>query len=134
MTNILFYVIDTDDPAEQVSYAVQLALQTLALGRYLHIHTDSAESTAQILQQLASKLSSGDERLSIDHQGEPGGDRQVLLNLSSEVPHFFSSYESALEVICSDSKARESGREKYRYYQSRGYPLRHNKVSPQLAL
>ena len=134
MTNIQFYIIETDDPAEQLSYAIQLALQTLAFGRYLHIHTGSAEATRQILEQLANKLSNGDDRLTIDHKGEPGNERQVLLNLADEVPHFFSSYESTLEVICTGSKIRDTGRERYRYYQSRGYPLHHSKVAPQLAL
>jgi len=134
MTNIKFYIIDTDDPAEQFSYAIKLTLETLAFGRYLHIHTASAKVTRQISALLANNLSQGDDRLSIDHNGEPGNERQVLLNLADEVPHFFSSYESTLEIICSSSKTRDTGRERYRYYQSRGYPLHHSKVASQLAL
>ena len=134
MTNIQFYIIETDNLAERASYALQLALRQLALGKHLHIHTGSASVTREILQQFANKLGNGDEKLSVDHQGEPGNEREILLNLADEVPHFFSSFETTLEIICAGDTSSEMGRERYRYYQSRGYPLLHSKVPAQLAL
>ncbi len=134
MTNVQFYLIETDDPAEQFSYALQLAMQQLARGKHLHIHTGSAKDTRQMLEQCAEKLSHGDDRLAIDHKGEPDGTREVLLNLSGEVPHFFSSFDTTLEIICTGSHAKDMGRERYKYYKSRGYPLLHSKIPAQLAL
>lgn len=134
MTNIQFYLIESDNGFEQFNYALQLALQHLARGKHLHIHTGSARDTAQMQQLFVNKLSHGNDRLSIDHLGEPDNDRDVLLNLSAEVPHFFSSFESTLEVICTGSSAKDTGRERYRYYKSRGYPLSHCPVPAQLAL
>lgn len=134
MTNIQFYIIETDDLAERVSYALQLSLRQLSLGKHLHIHTGSAGATREILEQFASQLGNGIDKLSVDHQGEPGNEREVLLNLADEVPHFFSSFESTLEIICAGDASSEMGRERYRYYQSRGYPLLHSKVPSQLAL
>ncbi len=134
MTNVQFYLIETDDPAEQFSYALQLAMQQLARGKHLYIHTGSAKDTRQMQEQCAEKLSQGDERLAIDHKGEPDSTREVLLNLSGEVPHFFSSFETTLEIICTGSHSKDMGRERYKYYKSRGYPLLHSKIPAQLAL
>ena len=138
MTNVQFYLIETEDPADQFNYALQLALQQLALGKHLHIHTASAVATRQMQALFVDKLSHGDERLSIDHQGEPENTRDVLVNLSAEVPHFFSSFATTLEVICTGgnggSNGKDTGRERYRYYKSRGYPLRHSDVPSQMAL
>ncbi len=134
MTSVQFYLIETCDPADQFNYALQLALQQLALGRHLHIHTSSALDTRQMQELFVDKLSHGDERLSIDHQGEPANTRDVLLNLSAEVPYFFSSFASTLEVICTGSNGKDSGRDRYRYYKARGYPLKHCDVPSQMAL
>lgn len=134
MTNIQFYLIETDNASEQFNYALQLALQHLALGKHLHIHTASASDTRQMQKLFADKLSHGNDRLTIGHQGEPENNRDILLNLSTEVPHFFSSFDSTLEVICTGSTAKDTGRERYRFYKSRGYPLIHCDVPSQLAL
>ena len=134
MTRIQFYIIATEDSTEQFAYALRLAMQNLAMGKHLHIHTESAKDTRTLLEQIADKLTCGDERLTIDHKGTPGPVREVLLNLSSEVPYFFSSFEATLEIICDGSATKAMGRERYRYYQTRGYPLRHHEVQPQLAL
>jgi len=134
MTNVQFYLIESDDQTDQFTYALQLALQQLALGKHLHIHTASAQDTKQMQKLFIDKLSHGDERLSIDHDGEPENARDVLVNLSAEVPYFFSSFASTLEVICTGSAGKNTGRERYKYYKSRGYPLRHCDVPAQMAL
>ncbi len=134
MTNIQFYLIETDEPAEQFSYALQLAMQILAQGKHLYIHTGSAKDTREMQRLCAEKISHGDERLSIDHKGEPDSNRVALLNLSGEVPHFFSSFDTTLEIICTGSDNNDMGRERYKYYKSRGYPLRHSQVPSQMVL
>ena len=134
MTTVQFYLIETDNASDQFHYALQLALQLLARGKHLHIHTGSAEGTRQMKALFVDKLSHGDERLTIEHKGEPEVNRDVLLNLSAEVPHFFSSFDSTLEVICTGCTGKDTGRERYRYYKSRGYPLRHCEVPAQMAL
>ncbi len=134
MTHIQFYLIETENSSEQFNYALQLALQHLARGKHLHIHTSSSGDTSEMQKLFADKLSHGSDRLSIDHNGEPENNREVLLNLSAEVPHFFSSFDSTLEVICTGSSGKDTGRERYRFYKSRGYPLTHCDVPAQLAL
>ncbi|OED35343.1 hypothetical protein AB833_30750 [Chromatiales bacterium (ex Bugula neritina AB1)] len=134
MTKIQFYILASDDLEQRWSYAKQLLLQTLMRGKSVHIHTSCAAHTRLLMEKLSGSLGDNDEKVSIDHKGEPDLNQQVLLNLSNEVPHFFSSFETTLEVVHAENNTRIMGRERYRYYQQRGYPLRHFEIQPELAL
>lgn len=50
---------------------------------------------------------------------------QVLINLSGETPAHFARFERLFEVISTDEDDLAAGRERYRQYQQRGYPLTH---------
>jgi DNA polymerase III subunit chi len=51
----------------------------------------------------------------------------LMINLTTEVPQFFSRYDRVAEVIDADPARRESGRERFRFYRDRGYELKtHN--------
>lgn len=50
---------------------------------------------------------------------------QILINLSSRTPAHFARFERMFEIISSDEADRLEGRERYRLYKERGYPLTH---------
>lgn len=50
---------------------------------------------------------------------------QLLINLSGGTPAHFARFERMLEIISTDDGDKAAGRERYRYYQQRGYPLTH---------
>lgn len=50
---------------------------------------------------------------------------QILINLTTGTPVEFASFERMFEVISSDTTELDAGRERYRFYQQRGYPLTH---------
>lgn len=49
--------------------------------------------------------------------------RDVLINLGDEWPPLFSRFERLIEIVTRDEADREKARERYRFYQERGYPL-----------
>ena len=59
----------------------------------------------------------------IHNNPQPGTDRQLLINLSAEVPAYFARFERVIELVTEENKAR--AREHYSYYNERGYPLKH---------
>lgn len=70
------------------------------------------------------------EAIAIGHACKhPDSARSVLINLGNDVPPFFSRFERTLEVINQREDIRNSGRKRYSYYQQRGYPLAHHKMS-----
>ncbi len=48
---------------------------------------------------------------------------EVLVNLSERPPAFFSRFERLIEVVCTSESERLSGRERWRFYRDRGYPI-----------
>jgi len=50
---------------------------------------------------------------------------QILINLSTNTPAHFARFERMFEIISSDDADTLAGRERYRFYKQRGYPLTH---------
>jgi len=51
---------------------------------------------------------------------------EALVNLSQRTPTFFARFERLFELVSNDSQDLIAGRERYKYYQQRGYPLTHH--------
>jgi DNA polymerase-3 subunit chi len=50
---------------------------------------------------------------------------EILINLSASTPAHFARFERMFEIISADENDKAAGRERYRFYQQRGYPLTH---------
>lgn len=53
----------------------------------------------------------------------------LLINLNTETPGYFGRFERLLEVVGTDPEELRAGRRRYRYYQERGYELKHNDMT-----
>ena len=47
----------------------------------------------------------------------------LMINLTAQVPEFFSRYDRVAELVDADPVRRENGRERFRFYRDRGYEL-----------
>lgn len=54
---------------------------------------------------------------------------ECLLNLSDEIPPGFSRFQQLVEVVSTEESVRLPGRERFRYYRERGYPLEAQDIS-----
>ncbi len=54
---------------------------------------------------------------------------QLLINLDAQAPGQFASFERLIEVVGAGADDRDAGRERYRFYRERGYPLTHHDLS-----
>lgn len=50
----------------------------------------------------------------------------VLINLTLQAPTNFARFERLFEIVSTDADDVSSGRDRYRFYQQRGYPLTHS--------
>jgi DNA polymerase-3 subunit chi len=55
---------------------------------------------------------------------------EVLINLSGVTPAHFARFQRMFEIVTTDDTATVAGRERYRFYQQRGYPLTHSVAEP----
>ena len=59
----------------------------------------------------------------IDWQGEQLPHDDVLINLQSQYPPFFSRFRRLIEIVGADEADRLQARERYRFYRDRGYEI-----------
>lgn len=150
MTLIDFYVQENSRPNARQLLACKITEKAYKQGRKIYIHTDSEQQTSLMdkllwtfrggsfiphtaSQTKVSKTSTNeqdDEKIPvlIGHEAEPQCVPDVLINLSHEVPGFFSRFERVAELVTEDAEQKKKGRERYKFYRDRGYELRNHKL------
>jgi DNA polymerase III subunit chi len=68
--------------------------------------------------KTAVLLTQGDEDVPHSHYG-------LMVNLGLAVPVRFSRYARVIELVGSDETSVLKGRERYKWYKARGYPMSH---------
>ncbi len=142
MTDIDFYILNSDQPLAKELMACRLAEKVYKLGRNVQIHTHSAEQGDKINQllwtfrsgsfvphNLADQIENEQiiEPVIISHGEALPHHTDVLINLTNEVPLIFSRFERVSEIIPANEKT--SGRERFKFYRDRGYPLKSHKIN-----
>jgi DNA polymerase IIIc chi subunit len=101
VTRIDFYILKVGSDKTRLSLA-QLVAQK-ALNQKKSVHIQQQESLASVKTD-------------------------VLINLTDEVLANFSCFERLVECLCLDDDVKELGRERYRYYAERGYPIHMHEI------
>lgn len=136
MTRIDFYVLDSSDPKVRAVTACRLAEKAYSQGLKVYIHTSSDDESLQLDELLwtfrqgsflphAVHVPSTDEppAILLGHAHEPSIHTDVLINLSAEIPLFFSRFERVAELVDQRPELLELSRERFRFYRERGYDL-----------
>jgi DNA polymerase III subunit chi len=134
VTRVDFYILQDVDASAACRFACRLALRALAGGNRVHIHTDP-----EAVAEMDELLWHFPEHRFVPHDTAPNGVAPspaapvligaetpaeadgVLINLASAIPTFFGRFERVAEIIV--GATRQTGRERYKYYRDRGYPL-----------
>lgn len=132
MTEILFYTF-ADNPLD---VARRVAAKAYAQGRRVMIHAPDP-ATADSIDRLLwttpalgfvphcrdTDALSGETPILIGANADALAQADVMINLDPLQPPTFARFERLVEIVGSDDASRERGRERYRFYQSRGYAL-----------
>jgi len=101
VTRIDFYILKAGSEKTRLSLAQLVEQKALSQKKSVHIQQQAALASAQT---------------------------DVLINLTDEVLANFSCFERLVECLCLDDGVRELGRERYRYYAERGYPIHMHEI------
>ena len=136
MTQVDFYVLGEAAAGDRFLLACRLAEKAWQQGRRVYLHTDSEADSRHLDKLLWTYRDGGflphglaieaDPELNpilIGYGENAGEEHDVLVNLASEVPDFFSRFERVVEPVDRNSAVRAAGRYRYRFYRDRGYPL-----------
>jgi DNA polymerase-3 subunit chi len=142
MTRVDFYLLgDSGEPARAL-FACRLTEKAVQQGHQVYINT---ESPAQLLQlddllwtfragsflphALDDGQASAPQPVLLGHGREPGDSHDVLVNLSHEIPSYFSRFHRVAEIVAGHDAQRTQARERYRFYKDRGYTLNTHEIS-----
>lgn len=143
MTEIDFYILERPSDDARLTFTCRLAEKAVGRGLTVLIRPGTPDEVPQ-LDTLLWTFSQGSflphcpasraanpplEPVVIDDGAGPIGERwDLLINLGQDVPDYFSRYARVAEVVDEDGERRNSGRERYRYYRDRGYPLKTHSI------
>ncbi|TXF12096.1 DNA polymerase III subunit chi [Pelomicrobium methylotrophicum] len=138
MTQIDFYTRADD----KLATACRLAAKAFQQGLRVLVLTPDAEITERVDRLLWTTPSTGFiphcrnasplaevTPVIVDHEAEPLRHDEVLINLRRERPAFFSRFQRLVEIVSMDETDSQAARERYRFYQRRGYAIRHHDLS-----
>lgn len=141
MTRVSFYILKGSVEHDRQVFACRLIEKAYKQGHHIYIHTDNAEKAEQLNQtlwsfradsfvphQLTDEANADNSQILIGYDSKPPRLMDLLINLGSEHPLFFSQFERVAEFINDDEQIKMIGREKYRFYQQRGYELNTHKI------
>ncbi|OUS24850.1 hypothetical protein A9Q99_23230 [Gammaproteobacteria bacterium 45_16_T64] len=135
MTRVDFYILPDHYPQSPLTYASRLIDKVYRMGHGIYVHLENAQD-AQYLDEQLWQLSpesfipheivsdtTTDVAVLLGHDGEPAHHGNVMINLSGNVPNFFSRFERVAEIVPGNKEMRTKSRENFRFYKERGYPL-----------
>jgi len=118
--------------------ACQLTEKALEHNFQVYIHTDVEETLEKMDDFLwswkdDSFISHGiapnkDVKVEMGYEYEPIERCDYLINLSNERPSFFGRFARMAEILDQNQEILTKGRDRYRFYQDRGYKLDYHKL------
>jgi len=136
MTKVDFYLLSAEGQSARESMAFKLIEKIYQLNHKVYIHTASADDAARfddmlwthkpgnfIPHEVAGKNNHPETPVLIGYHSEPPPVTDVLVNLSHEVPLFFSQFTRVAEFVDGDEQHKILGRSRFKFYKDRGYEL-----------
>lgn len=136
MTQVDFYILQNERPGARPLFTCRLTEKAFKQGHRVYINTASGQQLQQ-LDELLWTFRDGSflphavykagareiPPILLGHAVEPEGPSDVLVNLSTELPAFFSRFSRVAELVGGDADQLDAARERYRFYKDRGYTL-----------
>lgn len=133
MTQIDFYILH-EGSRERI--ACRLIEKIYSQGKRIYVHTESEQQATQ-LDELLWTFRDGsfipheryqpgnatESPIQIGTHQAPETDSEVLINLTADVPLFFSHFLRVAELVAPNDTDRAQGRARFRFYRDRGYSL-----------
>ncbi|MEZ5538441.1 MAG: DNA polymerase III subunit chi [Pseudomonadales bacterium] len=137
MTRVDFYLLAGNDETARQLFTCRLAEKARQLNNRLLIQTNDSEAgrsmdaalwNFKIDSFLPHATSPASQQIPI-HIGWSDNNtphHDLLINLSDNIPKFFSQFSRVAEIVSQDEQQLAISRQRYRFYQERGYEIKIN--------
>ena len=138
MTQVDFHILPDASVEARWLYTCRLVEKATGLGNSVLIAVDTQDE-AQTLDDLLwsfkpesfipHQIIDGENETNVEitFSDKTGDHQQVLINLRSQVPEYFSRFARLAEIVIQEPNILENTREHYRFYKQRGYPIAQHK-------
>lgn len=133
MTKVDFYILASGSREQTACKLIEKAYK---LGHRIYIHTESKQQAKHVDELLWTFRdgsfvpheqyqpgATSESPIQIGCHDSPETESEVLINLANEVPLFFSRFLRVAELVGSEPISKTQGRDRFRFYRDRGYPL-----------
>lgn len=145
MTRVDFYVLPDKDERSRWQTVCRIAEKAFKHGQAVHVHTGD-KAIAGELDRFMWTWRDGSflphalfddqhvdanpdvVKIRIGYGQEPLPDTELLINLHSAVPEFFSRLDRVMEIVGGDDATRAAARDRFKFYRDRGYDLNTHKL------
>lgn len=146
MTKVDFYVLPDQAIQQRYAFACRLIEKAYRMGNNIFVHGSSPQQLQRLDDMLWShrpasflphQLLDEQQTLQPGHQIALGTSmppehyHDVLINLSNQVPDFFSRFERVSEIVIEHDKIKEATRNNFRFYRERGYEVKTHQMREQ---
>jgi DNA polymerase-3 subunit chi len=147
MPKIDFYILATAAANTRLQFACRLIEKAYKNQHRVYIHTEN-QADAHTLDELLwtyrddsflphNLYGDGPEPappIQIGFNVTPAKQRDILINLSNQVPAFFAQFNRILELIPTDPDQQELGRERFRFYRTQGLHIDTHKLQENVVI
>lgn len=138
MTQVDFHILQDTSVEARWLYVCRFIEKVERLGHSILVAVDTLEEAQELDDLLwsfkpesfiAHQIIGGDEeaKVEITYTANAGEHHDVLINLSSQIPEYFSRFARVAEIVIQEPKILENTREHYKFYKQRGYPITQHK-------
>lgn len=140
MLKVDFYILQQDSPNAEWLFACKLVEKAYERGHQIYIHCASEKDALAFDELLWEFNPSSFIPHHIQGEGpEPPplvqigfqnqcGFRDIIINLSSEVPVFHTQFKRIFEIVSQDEQQKTAKRTHYKFYQSKKYAIQNHKI------
>lgn len=144
MTRIDFYQLASRSADAREHFACRLAEKAVKAGTKVLIATQNEAMSTAMDERLwrftpesfvphTANTNSAIERINslviISHHDEEHNQHDLLINLRSSLPAYFSHFARLAEIIIDEPSVLSASREHWQFCKSRGYPMNHHKIA-----
>ena len=132
MTRVDFHF----NAADRLDHCCRLVRKIFRAGQKVVVYDDNSATIAKLDHTLwtfsaldfiphvmAGSKDAADTPVLLASERADFAHHDVLVNLSSDPPEFFSRFERLIEVVSTDDEQRQQARIRWRFYKERGYPI-----------
>lgn len=141
MTRIDFYLIPESNDDARLSFVCRLIEKAYKLRHRIYIHVENQTEAHRLDEMLWTYRDDsflphnlyGDgpdpaPPIQIGFNTSPEKQRDILINLSKNIPEFYPQFARVLELVTTDPEVQTNAREHYRVYRAKGHEITTHKL------